>query len=122
MQGILYEETSIWIFLLITGALGGWLAYMTGQACAETWRSVPQTVIYLLILGLAVRFVHFALFGGTLFSARFYIVDTIILLIIGLGAWRSTRTRQMATQYWWLYERTGPFSYRERPAPLSSPP
>ena len=121
-HGILFEEPSIWLFMLVTLIMGGGLAFMTGQACAETWRSVPQTIVYLLILGLAVRFVHFALFHGKLLSAHYYIVDTIVVGIIGLLAWRATRARQMATQYWWLYQRTGPFSYRERPSPLSSPP
>ena len=30
MQGILYEEPSIWLFLLITVIMGGWAAWMTG--------------------------------------------------------------------------------------------
>ena len=122
LRGILFEEPSPWFFVLVTLVIGGWLAFMTGKACAETWRDVPQTVVYVLVLGLAVRFVHFALFHGTLFSARFYIADTVLLMIIALAAWRATRTRMMTTQYWWLYQRTGPFSFAERPAPLSSPP
>lgn len=122
MQGILYEEPSIWLFLLVTIVMGGWLAWMTGKACAETWRSVPVTVFYLLILGMAVRFAHFALFEGTLLSLRYYTVDTVIVLAIGLGAWRLTRAGQMATQYWWLYERTGPFTWAARREPLSVPP
>jgi small-conductance mechanosensitive channel len=122
MQGILYEEPSIWLFLLVTVILGGGLAWMTGKACAETWRDVPQTIVYMLILGLAVRFAHFALFEGKLLSLRFYVVDTIVVTAIGLLSWRMTRARQMAHQYWWLYERTGPLTWAERPAPLSSPP
>jgi hypothetical protein len=31
-------------------------------------------------------------------------------------AWRMTRAGQMATQYYWLYERTGPLSWRPRTA------
>ena len=38
MQGILYEEPSIWLFLLITVIMGGWAAWMTGRAIALTWR------------------------------------------------------------------------------------
>jgi hypothetical protein len=121
MQGILYEEPSIWLFLLVTVLLGGWLAWMTGRACAETWRGVPETVAYLLILGMAVRFAHFALFHGTLFSLRYYVVDTLVTGAIGLMAWRATRARQMATQYWWLYERDGPFSWKERAVPPAAP-
>jgi hypothetical protein len=122
LRGILFEEPSPWFFVLVTLVIGGWLAFMTGKVCAETWRNLPQTIAYVLVLGLAVRFVHFALFEGTLFSARFYIADTVLLMIIALAAWRLTTTRIMTTQYWWLYQRTGPFTFAERPAPLSSPP
>lgn len=122
MQGILYEEPSIWLFALVTLILGGWLATMTGRACAQTWRGIPETVAYLLILGLGVRFAHFALFEGTLLSLRYYLVDTTIVMAIGLLSFRATRAAQMAHQYWWLYERTGPLTWAERPVPLSSPP
>lgn len=122
MQGILYEEPSIWLFALVTLILGGWLAVMTGRACAQTWRGIPETVAYLLILGLGVRFAHFALFEGTLLSLRYYLVDTTIVMAIGLLSFRATRAAQMAHQYWWLYERTGPLTWAERPVPLSSPP
>ncbi|PTM52324.1 DUF6867 family protein [Phreatobacter oligotrophus] len=122
MQGILYEEPSIWLFALVTLILGGWLAIMTGRACAQTWRGIPETVAYLLILGLGVRFAHFALFEGTLLSLRYYLVDTTIVMAIGLLSFRATRAAQMAHQYWWLYERTGPLTWAERPVPLSSPP
>jgi hypothetical protein len=71
-------------------------------------------VVYLLILAGAVRFIHFALFHGTLLSLHYYIVDAVVLLAIGLVGYRYYRTRQMTTQYRWLYERTGPLSWRER--------
>ncbi|WP_163551023.1 DUF6867 family protein, partial [Klebsiella pneumoniae] len=85
----------------VTIVMGGWGAWMTGKACAETWRGIPQTLVYLLILGLAIRFIHFALFHGTLLSVRYYIVDTAVIIAIGILAWRATRARQMSTQYWW---------------------
>ncbi|MBX3536068.1 MAG: hypothetical protein KF735_00405 [Chelatococcus sp.] len=115
MQGILYEEPSFWLFVLVTCIMGGWTAWMTGRAIAKTWGNVAKCVGYLMILGLGVRFIHFALFDGTLLSIHYYIVDTIVVCIIGLAGYRYTRTRQMTTQYRWLYERTGAFSWRERP-------
>lgn len=120
-HGILFEEPSIWLFLLVTVMLGGGLAFMTGRACAETWRGIPQTLVYLLILGAGVRFVHFALFEGRLLSLRYYIVDTAVVTIIGLASWHATRARQMVTQYWWLYEKSGPFSWHSRDPQPSSP-
>lgn len=121
MRGVLYEEHSVWLFLLVTLVLGGWLAIMTGRACAQTWRGIPETIAYLLVLGLAVRFAHFALFEGTLLSLHYYVVDTVIVSLIGLLSWRRTRADQMVHQYWWLYERTGPLTWTERSTPLSSP-
>ncbi len=44
MQGILYEEQSIWLFLLVTVCMGGWAAWMTGRAVAITWRPFWQCV------------------------------------------------------------------------------
>ena len=57
----------------------------------------------LIALGLAVRFFHYALFGGTLLSPHYYVVDTAI----AGSAWLSsasacTRARQMARQYGFL--------------------
>ena len=114
MHGILYEEESIWQFFFVTLLLGGWAAWMTGQACAQTWRPVSALVVYLLLLGIAVRFIHHALFDGTMFSPQYYIVDTIILLGCGLLGYRYTRTNQMVTQYHWLYERTSPLGWRSK--------
>jgi hypothetical protein len=114
MQGILYEEPLVWLFLLVTVIMGGWAAWMTGKAVAKTWGDLIALVAYVLLLGWAVRFIHFALFEGTLFSLRYYIVDTIILMGIAFAGWRHTRTGQMTTQYRWLYERTGPFSWKNR--------
>ena len=120
MQGILYEEPSIWLFLLVTVVIGGSLAFLTGRACAETWRDAGRTIVFLLLLGAAVRFFHFALFEGTLLSLRYYAVDTLVVGAIGLAAWRMTRARQMVQQYWWLYERDGLFSWKERATPLAA--
>ncbi len=114
MQGILYEEPSIWEFFFITFLLGGWAAWMTGRACAQTWRPVPVLVVYLLLLGIAVRFIHHALFNGTMFTVQFYVVDTIILLVIGIVGFRYTRTNQMVTQYNWLYERASILSWKAK--------
>lgn len=114
MQGVLYEEASIWQFLFITCVLGGWAAWMTGKACAQTWRPYATLVVYLLALGLGVRFIHHALFEGTMFSAQFYVVDTIVLLVVGTLGYKYTRANQMARQYHWLYEKVSPFSFRAK--------
>lgn len=114
MQGILYEEPSVWLFLLVTVVLGGWAAFMTGKAHARTWAPGWHLAIYLLLLACAVRFLHYALFHGTLLSVQFYAVDAIVLLVVGYLGWRTTRVDQMTTQYRWLYEKTSPVGYRAR--------
>jgi hypothetical protein len=114
MQGILYEEPSFWLFGLVTVLMGGWAAWMTGRAMALTWKPYWQLILYLLILAAAVRFIHFALFGGTLLTLHYYLVDAVVVFLIGSLGFRYRRARQMTTQYRWLYERTGPFGWRER--------
>lgn len=114
MQGILYEEPKVWLFLLVTVVMGGWAAWMSGRAVALTWKPLVQLVFYVLILGMFIRFIHFALFQATLLSLHYYLVDTVILMVIAFAGWRYMRTSQMTTQYRWLYERTGPFGWRAR--------
>ncbi len=111
MQGILYEESSFLTFALITIVMGGWTAWRTGRATAESWGKVSTLVIYVLLLGVAIRFIHFALFDGTLLSLHYYIADTVFLAAFAWAGWRYTRTRQMTTQYYWLYRKTSPFSW-----------
>jgi small-conductance mechanosensitive channel len=114
MQGILYEEPSFWLFALITVIMGGWAAWMTGRACAKTWRSYGALFVSLLALGVAVRFIHHALFEGTMFSLHYYIVDTIILMILGFIGYQYTRTNQMVNQYGWLYQKASPLSWKAK--------
>lgn len=115
MQGILYEEPSAWLFLLVTVVLGGWAAWMTGRALASTWRPAWQAVLWSVPLAFAVRFIHFALFGGTLLTLHFGLVDFVVLASLAALSHRYRRARQMTRQYGWLYERSGPLSWRERP-------
>jgi len=110
----LYASESLLQVLLVTGAIGGGAAWLAGRAIASTWRPFWHVVAYMALLGTGVRFVHYALFEATLLSPASYGADTLYLLLIGALAWRTTRAAQMATQYYWLYERTGLLSWRER--------
>jgi hypothetical protein len=112
----IYADESLLQIALVTGALGGGAAFLAGRAIAQTWRPFWHVLIYMALLGAATRFVHFALFDGTLLSPASYMADTLFLVLIATLAWRMTRAGQMATQYYWLYERTGPLSWRERAA------
>jgi len=106
--------TSIGVFIGVTVFLSGFAAFMTGHALASTWRPVWQLWLYILLLGFADRFLTWALFQSALLSPTGYAIDTAVLMVIGLLAFYLTRARQMAAQYPWLYERSGPFTWRER--------
>ena len=114
MQGVIYEEQSFATFLLVTVFLGGGAAWLAGRALAMTWRPYLQLVAYLFVLALFVRFLHFALFEGTLLSLHYYLVDLVVLQIAGALGYRLKRVKQMVTQYRWMYERAGPFNWRAR--------
>ncbi len=114
MQGILYEEASVWQFLFISCVIGGWTAWRTGKTVAENWQTVARLLTYVALLGLAIRFVHHALFGGTMFSLQYYVVDTLVLLLFATAGFRYYRTKQMANNYYWLYEKASPFSWKAK--------
>lgn len=114
MQGILWE-VSLVDFLLVTVFLGGGAAYLTGRAVALTWRPIGFLVAYLLILACGVRFIHYALFSGTLLSFQYFLGDVVVLFCFGGLGYQVTRARQMSGQYAWLYQRSGPLSWRLRP-------
>ncbi|WP_428263562.1 DUF6867 family protein [Haliangium sp.] len=101
-------------FLVLTLALGGAAAYMTGQALASHWRPWWQVLLYSLLLGGADRFLGYALAGARLDSTTGYLIDSALFMVIGLVSFRLTRARQMVTQYPWLYERTSPLSWRDK--------
>jgi hypothetical protein len=104
------------VFIFVTLVLSGFAAFMSGQALANTWRPMWQALPYSLGLGVLDRFLTWALFHGPLAALLPYLFDTAILLVICLVAYRVTQARKMVTQYPWLYERTGPFAWREKNA------
>ena len=106
---------SVWVFLALTVVIAGGTAFLMGQAVARTWRPPWQLLAYAVLLGAADRFLIFALFDGLLLSVAGYLLDTAVLIALAWIAYRSTRTYMMVTQYPWLYERSGPFSWRAKP-------
>jgi hypothetical protein len=110
----IYTSESLLQVLLVTGLIGGGAAWLAGRALAQTWRPFWHVTGYMALLGAAVRFVHFALFEADLLAPLSYAVDTAFLLVVGSLGWRITRAAQMVTQYSWLYERSGPFTWRPK--------
>jgi len=107
-------EVSLWEFLFVTVALAGGAAYLTGRAVARSWQGDLILIGYMILLAAATRFIHFALFEGTLLSLWYYGVDLIVLTVIALVGKRVTRSRQMARQYSFEYERKGSLSWARK--------
>ena len=113
MMSFLWEHSAVQ-FLVLSVVIGGGAAWMAGRALALSWRPFTLVALYMLVLGAAVRFFHFALLDGTLLSARFYVIDTMVLLLAAGLSYRLARTSQMIRQYPWLYRRTSPWSWSDK--------
>lgn len=111
--GLIVEVSGL-DFFVVTVALGGGAAWLSGRAIAETWRPYLQLLAYMLLLAAAARFIHYALFSGTLLSPWYYFVDFVILAAFASLGFRRMRVRQMATQYGWIYARRGLLGWSRR--------
>ncbi len=103
-------EVSLTDFLLVTVVLGGGAAWLTGRATARTWSAWWKLILYVVLLTIALRFIHFALFEGSFFlplstfgrAVEFAVVDLVVLLAAAVLGRKLTRSRQMARQYGFL--------------------
>ncbi|MDP6573450.1 MAG: hypothetical protein QGI63_09345 [Rhodospirillales bacterium] len=106
--------TSYQVFFGVTVVIIGFAACVTGQAMANTWRPLSHVFLYSALLGFADRFLTFALFEGELLSLSGYLIDTAVLTIMSLIAFRVTKARKLVSQYPWLYEADGLFGWRRK--------
>ena len=118
-------ENSFWAFFFVTLLAGGGAAAAIGRAAAQGWKPFWLAAIYTMMLGVAIRFLHFALFAGAalpswreaqgnMHSPHFYITDTAILLAFTAAGFHLQRRAQMLRQYGWLMEKAGPLGWRLR--------
>jgi hypothetical protein len=107
-------DKSFYVYLLVTVALGGAAARVTGSAIASTWRSPWQIVGAAFLLACAVRFFHYALFSEPFLSLRLFLLDYAVLLLFAAMGFQLTRARQMVEQYPWAYEAAGPLRWRPK--------
>lgn len=115
LEAIGYDSPAgVYVFLFLTVLLGGGAAWRTGHAVAEQWGSPWPLVAFSALLALAVRFLHYALFGAPLISATSYVIDFIILITVAALGYRVRRTKQMTNQYPWAFARSSPFSWRAK--------
>ncbi len=110
----LSDEHSLGVFLLVSVLMGGGAAWLAGRAIAATWRPWWHVAFYMLILSLAVRFLHYALFEGKFLSLHYYLVDTMVCLGFGYLGFRLMRVGQMISRYKWINERAGLLRWRRR--------
>ena len=108
-----YAGETVLQVVLVTGLLGAGAAWLSGRAIAATWRPIWHAAVAMVLIGAAARFIHYALFHGTLLSPTSFACDMAVFLAVGLIAWRATHAAQMVRQYPWLYVRAGPLNWRE---------
>ena len=110
------KKPSIWQFLFVTCLLGGWAAWMTGQAPARRpGAAIRQLFVYMLLLGVGVRFIHHALFNGTMFTPavlhrRHHRPADLRHARLPLHAHQPDGD----TIYYWLYEKASPLSWKPK--------
>ena len=93
-------------FLIVTLGLGGAAALMSGRALALLWQSRWTILLAMLLLAMAVRFLHYALLGEALLSGTAYMTDAAILFCLAWVSFSWTRRGQMKRQYYWLVGET----------------
>jgi len=103
-----------WVFLVLTVIMGGGAAFMAGRGMAKKWRPIWMPIIAMVPLTLGLRFLHFALFQGQLTSLHYLLTDGIVLLAFCILGYRGTLASKMANQYPWLYQKSGPLSWRAK--------
>lgn len=102
------------VFFILTVVIFGGFGFMTGQAIARTWRPLWQVLPYGLLLTLFNRFLAWSLFEADALSVPGFLTDAVVILALALIGFLATRAHKMVSQYPWIYERTGPFGWKER--------
>ena len=108
------SDDGLRVFFALTVIIGGGAAFLAGRGLALTWKPLWRLFFYMALLAAAVRFFHYALFGGTLLSLYYYLVAYAVLVAAAVLGHRVMRATQMVTQYRWLYERTSPLTWKAR--------
>jgi uncharacterized membrane protein YGL010W len=116
MQGLFFEpDTGVrMIIRALVVLLGIWTASRAGKAVAEAWDGYGLVVAYSFLLAWVMQFLHHALFDGPMLNGLYFGIDFIILLIVAMAGFRYRRTNQMVNNYYWLYERTSAFSWKDK--------
>jgi hypothetical protein len=108
MAGYLWADADFGLlaFLILDG-LGAAAAFAAGRALASGWNPAWRIVPSAAALAAAVQFLPYALFQEDLLSIHYYLVGLVLLLAAAWIGFAAMRSRQMATQYSWAFERSG---------------
>jgi hypothetical protein len=106
--------TSLGVFIGLTVIITGGAAIMTGRVLADGWKSPWAVVAACVSLGIANRFLIYALFGGPLLHLAGFLVNYAVITALALIAYRLTAVHKMVSQYPWRYEQVSLWSYREK--------
>lgn len=101
-------------FIFVTIVLAGAGAYLTGQTQAESWHGWRHLIPFVLLLVFASRFLHYALFDGVFLAPVGAVIDLVWVSLLMAFGYATTRASKMVRQYPWMYERAGPFGWRDR--------
>lgn len=107
-------DTTLGPFIGLTLMLFGLCSFLAGQAVAETWRPAWMAVASGFGVAIFDRFLHWGLFSGHLWSLQGYVLNGIILSVYAVVGYRLTLAAKMVRQYPWIYEKSGPFTWRDR--------
>jgi hypothetical protein len=99
-----------YVFMLLVFAA----AWMTGRSVANEWKPIGYLIVYSLLLAAAARFLHYALYQASFLSLTRYLIDLVPITILTWLGFQMTRTNQMVTKYYWMYDKVSPISYRQK--------
>ncbi len=89
-------------------------ALATGRGLASTWAPWWQILPYAGLLAAGHRFFDYALGQGDLWAVPGFALAWLLLAACAGAIFRATRAAMMVAQYPWLYERSGPFGWRDK--------
>ena len=111
-EAILSESVPVFVILAVVFGGCSWLA---GQSAARGWKPLPVALGYATLIALADRFLLYELRDGSLLDPAGFVLALVMFATIAGVAYRWNQVDMMVSQYPWLYERTGPLSWRVMP-------
>ncbi len=113
MTTFIYEGSGLWPFLILTLGIGGFMTAIAGRGLASRWYPAKLLPLIVLLIAAFVRFLHFALYDGTLFSTYYFLADFIFCLFFAALSYFDRRAALMSGLYPWAFRRYGLLGWKE---------